>query len=516
MALNLATILENSAARYPTNTAIIFNAHRLDYQTLNASAKRFAYALRELGIKPGDKVALLIPNIPQFTIAYYGILYMGATVVPLNVLCVADEVQYHLDDSDSVLLIAFDGFLDAALQGVARSETCRHLMVIESPGAPKALPEGVIPFQQAMQNAFPDYDMAQTSSEDTAVILYTSGTTGRPKGAELTHCNLFMNAQFVNQQLMGTPDKPNYITAPHVAMATLPLFHSFGQTVIQNGMLFEGAAFTLLPRFTPEECFKILERDKVTIFAGVPTMYFALLHYPDADKYDVRLQYCVSGGAPIPMEVMKAFDEKYNVSIQEGYGLSETSPAACFNTLDFAKKPGSIGKPIPYVRMRIVDDNDEERARGERGEVVIRGYNIMKGYYKRPEATAEALRNGWFHTGDIGIEDEEGYFFIVDRKKDMILRGGFNVYPREVEEVLYAHPAIMEAAVIGVPDEEHGEEVKAVVALKPGHEVAPEELVTYCKEHLAAYKYPRIVEIRDSLPKGPTGKILKRELRSAS
>lgn len=513
MALNLATILQTSAQNHPTNTAIILNDFKLSYAALDDAARRFASALAGMGVTPGEKVALLIPNLPQFTIAYYGILYAGATVVPLNVLCVADEVHYFLDDSDAVVLVAFEGFLPAAVGGIARAESCRKLVVVRMPNTEVPLPDGAYDFQKLLATHSADFDMIQTGSDDTAVILYTSGTTGRPKGAELTHCNLYLNAQFASERLAGTVERPVYCAAPHVAMACLPLFHSFGQSVIQNGMLFHGAAITLLPRFTPEDCLKIMVRDKVTIFAGVPTMYFALLHCPTADQYPVHLQTCISGGAAIPAEVMKAFDAKYNVSIQEGFGLSETSPAACFNLLDFPKKVGSIGKPIPGVRMKVVDDQDKELPRGERGELLIRGHNIMKGYYKRPEATAEALKGGWFHSGDIAIEDEEGYFFIVDRKKDMVIRGGFNVYPREVEEVLYSHPSVMEAAVLGVPHEEYGEEVKAVIALKPGKSATADDIRDYCRTHLAAYKYPRIIEFRDALPKGPTGKILKRELR---
>lgn len=513
MALNLASILRNSAERNPQNTAIILNDVKLNYATLDAYARRFASALVGLGVKRGDTVALLIPNLPQFTIAYYGILYAGATVVPLNVLSVADEVQYHLDDSDAVVLITFEGFLAAAAGGFARAESCKTLVVIRAPGSSTALPDGAHDFQALVGSGSPDFDMVQTNPDDTAVILYTSGTTGRPKGAELTHTNLYLNAQFASERLAGTATAPRFVTAPHVAIACLPLFHSFGQSVIQNGMLFNGAAFTLLPRFTPDDALKIMQRDQVTIFAGVPTMYFALLNAPNADEFKIHLQFCISGGAAIPVEVMKAFDAKYKVNIQEGFGLSETSPAACFNLLDFPKKPGSIGKPIPGCWMKIVDDQDKEVPRGERGEVVIRGHNIMKGYYKRPEATADTMKNDWFHSGDIGIQDEDGYFFIVDRKKDMVIRGGFNVYPREVEEVLYAHPAVIEAAVIGVPDAEYGEEVKAVVALRAGSSTTPDELRDYCRQHMAAYKYPRIIEIMDALPKGPTGKILKRELR---
>lgn len=513
MALNLAMILSESARHYPQNTAIILNDIKLNYATVDAYARRFAAGLQSLGVKRGEKVALLIPNLPQFTVAYYGILYAGATVVPLNVLCVADEVHYFLDDSDAVAVVAFEGFLAAAAGGFARAETCKHLVVVRAPGASNPLPEGAQDFDALVKGHAPVPEMVQTMPDDTAVILYTSGTTGRSKGAELTHANLFLNAQFAAERLCGTLQQPVFLTAPNVAIACLPLFHSFGQSVIQNGCLFHGAAFTLLPRFTPDDALKVMARDKVTVFAGVPTMYFALLNAPDLDKYELHLQTCISGGAAIPVEVMKAFDAKFKVNIQEGFGLSETSPAACFNMKDFPKKAGSIGKPVPGCEIKIVDDQDKEVPRGERGEVVIRGHNIMKGYYKRPEATAEAMKNDWFHSGDIGVQDEDGYFYIVDRKKDMVIRGGFNVYPREVEEVLFAHPAVMEAAVIGVPHDEYGEEVKAVVALRPGKSATADELQEYCKQHLAAYKYPRIITFVDALPKGPTGKILKRELR---
>jgi long-chain acyl-CoA synthetase len=343
--------------------------------------------------------------------------------------------------------------------------------------------------------------------DDTAVILYTSGTTGRPKGAELTHFNLFFNAIYARKFLLPLDEKT-------VALGTLPLFHSFGQTVIQNAVLGSGGTVVLLPRFDPKSALEIMQRHRVNLFAGVPTMYFALLHYPEASKYDLCLSLCVCGGAPMPVEVMKAFDERYRVNILEGYGLSETSPVASFNVLDRPKKTGSIGLPIWGVEFMLLDANNKVVDKpNEPGEICIRGHNVMKGYYNKPQANEEAFAGGWFHSGDVAIRDEEGYYFIVDRKKDMIIRGGFNVYPREIEEVLYGHPAIAEAAVIGVPHESHGEEVKAVVALKTGQKLVEGELIAYCKERLAAYKYPRIVEVRDALPKGPTGKILKRELK---
>jgi long-chain acyl-CoA synthetase len=298
-----------------------------------------------------------------------------------------------------------------------------------------------------------------------------------------------------------------------VALCVLPLFHSFGQTVIQNAQIAAGGTVTLLPRFTPEEAFQTMERDGVTLFAGVPTMYFALLHHQPTRRYDLSsLRICLCGGAPMPVEVMKAFEAKFRVEILEGYGLSETSPIASFNVPGRPRTPGSIGFPVWGVEMAILDDEDRPLPDGERGEIAIRGHNIMKGYLGRPDATKEALRNGWFHSGDIGIRDADGSYRIVDRKKDMIIRGGFNVYPREVEEVLFAHPEIVEAAVIGVPHESHGEEVKAVVVSRDP-KLTPEDVIAWCKQRLAAYKYPRLIEFSESLPKGPTGKILKRELR---
>ena len=338
--------------------------------------------------------------------------------------------------------------------------------------------------------------MALTSAEDTAVILYISGTTGKPKGAELTHFNMYSNAQYCAEQLMGEPGRREIFGPGDVSLSALPLFHSFGQTCNQNSSIMGGAALTYLERFEPEAALEVMERDRVTQFAGVPTMYFALLNFEGAGRYDLtNLRYCCSGGAAMPVEVMKEFDEKYNVNILEGYGLSETSPVATFNVMYRPKKAGSIGVAIAGGEVKVFDGEDNEVAAGEVGEIVIRGYNVMKGYYKRPDATEEAFRNGWFHTGDMGTMDEDGYFFIVDRKNDMIIRGGFNVYPREVEEILYSHPAILEAAVIGVPDQKYGEEIKAFVALKEGHEVSAEELLEFSRERLSASKYPRLYEI---------------------
>jgi long-chain acyl-CoA synthetase len=508
MSLNLASIVRSSARKHPDRVAVVIGERRITYQQLDGAARRFAGALLGLGIEPGKHVALMLPNVPQFVIAYFGAHYAGCPVVPLNVLLTANEVAYHLRDSDAVALVAWEGMLEAATPAFDRVEHCRHLVVAKADLGDTSHAPGTHDMGGLIAATSPVEDLPPTQPDDTAVILYTSGTTGQPKGAELSHFNLFFNALYSRGRLLD-------MTAETVALVTLPLFHSFGQTVLQNAVLGAGGTLVLLPRFTPDDALRLMQHHRVTLFAGVPTMYFALLHHPEAGKYDLgSLRRCVSGGAAMPVEVMKAFDEKYGVNILEGYGLSETSPVASFNQLDRPKKPGSIGVPIDDVELRLVDDDGKHVTEpGKPGEIWIFGPNVMKGYYNKPEATAAAIDRGWFKSGDVATRDEDGFYFIVDRKKDMIIRGGFNVYPREIEEVLYAHPAVAEAAVVGVPHERHGEEIKAVIALKPGHHATAEDIIEHCKQSLAAYKYPRLVELRDALPKGATGKILKRVLR---
>ena len=499
MHLNLGSILSANANEKPEALLLRAGDLELSYGEVDRAARGVAASLSARGIAPGDKVALLVPNVPEFTIAYFGILYAGATVVPINVLAAAPEVTYFLKDSDSRLLIVHPLFEEPGRKGAAPLS----VPVVIADGEKDA------DTVAAMAKAAPADGPHPTSPQDTAVILYTSGTTGKPKGAELTHSNLLMNCAVVAPKLMPPS------TEGHRALATLPLFHSFGQSVIQNGMIATGGSMTMLARFTPEDAFELIERDRLTIFAGVPTMYFGLLHHRGDRTHDVSsLEICMTGGAPMPVEVMNSFEEKFNVEILEGFGLSETSPIASFNVMNKPRKAGSIGYPVWGVEMCIVDDADVALPDDERGEICIRGHNVMKGYLNRPDATKETLRNGWFHSGDIGYRDSDGCYWIVDRKKDMILRGGFNVYPREVEEVLYEHEDVVEAAVIGVPHESHGEEVKAVVSLTADGKATADELQAFCKERLAAYKYPRFVEIIDELPKGPTGKILKRELRT--
>ena len=518
--LNLAMILEHHLRLRPEREAIVCGDVRLTYAQLDALACRVAGALRALGVAPGDKVALSCPNTPHFPIAYFGILKAGATVVPLNVLLKGREIAYHLADSDAKAYLCFEGTPELPMaqwghEGFRGADACEHFVVMtKAMGAPSPI-EGEKTLDMLAKDQPPRFDTVMRSPEDTAVILYTSGTTGQPKGAELTHANMLINAM-VTRELGLQKVGIDYSTS----LCALPLFHSFGQTCVMNAGLYGGSRIVLVPRFEPGPVLETMAREQVNHFSGVPTMFWALLRHAEATGMDLEpvsrhLKSCTSGGAAIPVEILHAFDAKFGVEVLEGYGLSETSPVATFNQHGRPRKPGSIGFPVWGCEVRVVDDAGDEVPRGELGEIVIRGHNIMKGYYKRPEATAEAMRGGWFHSGDVARMDEDGYIFIADRLKDMIIRGGLNVYPREIEEVLATHPAVSMAAVIGVPSEELGEEVKAFVIRKPGALTTEQELISWARDAMAGYKYPRAVEFVDALPMTATGKVLKRELRAA-
>jgi long-chain acyl-CoA synthetase len=507
--LNLASILHESTARFPDSTAIVCGETALTYEQLDDAARRFAAALSALGVNRGEHVAIMLPNVPDFTIAYYGAQYHGAPVVPVNVQLTPDEIVRLLVDSEAVAFVAWEGIVDRARAALARAPRCKVLVVSKNaPGDLQAI-DGAPSVAALLAAHEPIAEMADTMPDDTAVMLFTSGTTGRPKGAELTHANLFFNSDECSSRLLK-------LDHGIVGLAVLPLFHSFGQTLLQNAVLQAGGTVVMMPRFDPGLALGLIQKHRVNFFCGVPTMYFALLHHPKGDRYDLSsLKLCISGGSAMPPDVMKAFDEKFGVNILEGYGLTETSPVASFNVFERPKKPGSIGLPIRGVDFKLTDDAGNTITKSMvPGEICIKGRYVMKGYYKAHEANAEVLKAGWLSTGDVAYRDDDGYYFIVDRKKDMIIRGGYNVYPREIEDVLYAHPAVFEAAVVGVPHPRQGEEVKALLILKPEQTVTPDEVVAYCKERLAAYKYPRIVEFRDAFPKSSTGKILKRELRN--
>jgi long-chain acyl-CoA synthetase len=494
--MNLASVLTDSAARHPGQVALKLDDGELSYAQLDGATAHVAGLLRQKGLAPGDRVGIMLPNVPHFAVCYYGVLRAGGVVVPMNVLLKRREVAFYLRDSGAKLLFAWHGFADDAQAGV--NDAGAECVIVEPSE-----------FGQVVGTAAPITDVAGTAEEDTAVILYTSGTTGTPKGAELTHSNLLRNAK-IAQGLFG-------LGSEAVTLGALPLFHSFGQTCSLNATIAGAGTLTLIPRFDPRKALEIIQRDGVNIFMGVPTMYGALLHEPDRESFDVSgLELCVSGGSALPVELLGGFEDAFGCKILEGYGLSETSPVASFNHPDRERKPGSIGTPVDGVEMKVVDDEGNPVPQGEVGEIVVRGHNVMKGYWGRPDATAETIRDGWLHTGDMATIDEAGYFFIVDRKKDLIIRGGYNVYPREIEEVIYEHPSVREAAVIGVPHDEFGEEVGAAVVLKDGATATPGELRDFVKGQVAAYKYPRRVWFVDELPKGPTGKILKREIEPPS
>jgi long-chain acyl-CoA synthetase len=491
---NLALGLAEAKEMYPDREAVRLDGLVLTYEELDERSARVAGLLAARGVAPGDRVGLMLPNVPQFPVLYYGVLRAGAVVVPMNPLLKAREVEYYLSDSGAKLIFAWHATADEAAKGA------------EAVGA-DVVPIAPAAFDRLLGDHPPQTAVAGRADDATAVILYTSGTTGKPKGAELTHANLVRNAAVTATTLLRLePDD--------VVMGCLPLFHSFGQTCGLNAAVSSGACLTLLPRFDPSKALEVIQRDRVTLFEGVPTMYVALLNHPQRGDYDVgSLRLCVSGGAALPVEVLRGFEDAFGCIILEGYGLSETSPVASFNHPDRDRKPGSIGTPIQDVEMRLVGPLGEDVPTGEVGEIAIRGHNLMKGYWQREDATREAVPDGWLRTGDLARQDEDGYYFIVDRKKDLIIRGGYNVYPREIEEVLYEHPAVAEAAVVGIPHPTHGEEVGAAVVLKPGAEATPAELRAFCSERVAAYKYPRHVWLEAVLPKTATGKVLRREVQ---
>ncbi|WP_214412425.1 long-chain-fatty-acid--CoA ligase [Sphaerisporangium fuscum] len=516
--LNLSVVLEDSAREHPDRTAVVLGDMRMSYSLIDTLANQVANLLASRGIGRGDKVALACPNLPYFPFVYFGILKAGAAVVPLNVLLQPREIAYHLRDSQAKALFCFEGtpelplgerghagFREAVPDGDPHAGD--FFLLPATPLATESPIAGVLTLWAALDGMAGTFETAATAPDDTAVILYTSGTTGQPKGAELSHMNMLMNAVVSDEMFPRAGDD--------VFLATLPLFHSFGQTVIMNNGFRRRATLVLVPRFEPAAALRLMREERVTLFAGVPTMYWSMLTSVHADGAEVpsTLATAVSGGASLPLEVLKDFEKTFGVPISEGYGLSETSPVASFNQPGRPAKAGSIGTPVWGVEMKLVDAAWNTVEGEGPGEIAIKGHNIMKGYLGRPEATTEVMKDGWFRTGDIATRDADGYYFIVDRAKDMIIRGGFNVYPREVEEVLMTHEAVSLAAVVGVPHESHGEEIKAYVILKPGAALTEQELVDWCKGTMAAYKYPRLVEFRESFPMTASGKILKRELR---
>lgn len=510
---NLSLILEDSSRRYGQRTAVSFNNRQISYAALNSMANKVANGLLALGIKPGDKVALSCPNVYYFPAIYYGVIKTGAIIVPISIALKSDEIRYHLNDCEAKAYFCYAVTTDFpcsqyGLNAFNESDNCNHLILIDAPE--QTLPEAVINFDDFIVAQSTDFETYQTSANDTALLIYTSATTGKAKGAELTHSNLFCNA-LLAAQLFDTSHRDKQLI-------TLPLFHIFAMTVLMNAGIYRGAENILVPTFKPEAIMQLIDQQGITVFAGVPTMYWALLNCEKTSVSDEsikkNLRLCISGGAPLPVKILEDFEKRFNIGIAEGYGMSEGSPIVTFNDVRVGTKPGSIGTPVWGVEVKVIDENGITLPNGERGELIYRGHNVMKGYYKNPEQTNEVLKNGWMHSGDVAYRDEDGFFYIVDRTKDIIIRGGLNIYPREVEEVIIKHPSVSLAAVISVPDEKMGEEVKAFILLKEGMQLEEEEIISWTKSRIASYKSPRKIEFVKSLPMSATGKILKKELKN--
>lgn len=511
--MNLVSRVQEIAAVHPTKTAYHFMGKDTTYAEFDQTVARFASTLQQLGVDKGDHVAFLLGNTPHFLISLYATMRIGATAIPINPIYSPDEISYILHNSDAKIVIALDALLPLVEQAAPKFSLIEKYIICETTpdigDKLAALPEEVkglvLPFTQAVaQGGVPT--TVSITNDETAIILYTSGTTGHPKGAMLTHENLYSNARDVADYLGFMEDDR--------VVATLPVFHVFALTVVVNAPLLKGATILLVPRFSPGDVFNIVKEQQATVFAGVPTMYNFLYQYPEGQPADFdTIRLAISGGSSLPVALLHNFEKKFDVRISEGYGLSEASPVTCFNPLDRERVPGSIGTSIVNVENKVVNELGEEVPDGEVGELIVRGPNVMKGYYKMPEETAEVIRNGWLYTGDLARRDENGYFYIVDRKKDMVIVGGYNVYPREVEEVLFGHPDIVEAAVVGVPDPDFGEAVHAYVVLKEGVQLDADALIDYCAERLVKYKLPKVIEFLDELPKNTTGKILRRSLK---
>ncbi|MFS0575556.1 fatty acid--CoA ligase family protein [Sporosarcina sp. 179-K 3D1 HS] len=512
--MNLVSQVHETAMTQPGKTAYHFMGKDTSYAEFDQSVSMFASSLQDLGVGKGDHVAFLLGNTPHFLISLYATMRIGATAIPVNPIYTPDEISYILHNSDAKAVIALDLLLPLVEKAAGTFPAIGHYVICETEpntpnkltALPEAVKEKVHSFSGLIATGRPDVDPVTVDEDETAVILYTSGTTGRPKGAMLTHKNLYSNARDVGDYL-GFSENDRII-------ATLPVFHVFALTVVVNAPLLMGATVLLVPRFSPVDVFAIAKQQQATVFAGVPTMYNFLYQYPQGDPADFKsIRLSISGGSSLPVALLHNFEEKFDVRVSEGYGLSEASPVTCFNPLDRERVPGSIGTSIINVENKVVDELGDEVPVNVVGELIVHGPNVMKGYYKMPEDTEATIRDGWLYTGDLARRDENGYFYIVDRKKDLVIVGGYNVYPREVEEVLFAHPDIVEAAVIGLPDPDFGEAVHAFVVLKEGSNVDAHQLVAYCADRLAKYKVPKRFEFLDELPKNTTGKILRRSLK---
>lgn len=506
--MNLSEQLSLTAQSHPEKDAYIFQGDRVSYREFDASVTKFASKLSELGYGKGDHIALVSGNSPLFMIGLYGALRAGTTVIPINPTYTADEMGYILKNGDVKAVMTMDVLMEKFEHMDATLDVYHYFVADTGTGVDleqSSLSAKMKSFTKSVVDGSLQFEGPGLGDEEVGVVLYTSGTTGKPKGAMLTHKNLYSNAIDVAEYLQ--------ISSDDRVIATLPMFHVFCLTVCLNAPVMNAGTVLIVPKFSPQEVFATAEENKATVFAGVPTMYNYLLQTGKDQAQTFRhMRLCISGGSSLPVALLESFEKQFDVRVSEGYGLSEASPVTAFNPLDRPRKAGSIGQNIKNVENKVVDELGEEVPVGEVGELVVRGPNVMKGYYKLPEETAVTIRDGWLYTGDMAKVDEEGYFYIVDRKKDMILVGGYNVYPREVEEVLYKHENVTEVAVVGAPDPELGETVTSfIVTDNPA--LKESDLIDYCRNHLAKYKLPSRIEFMSELPKNTTGKILRKNLR---
>jgi long-chain acyl-CoA synthetase len=506
----LGYILQETAARYPAQPALSFYQKKITYSQLYSLVLKFTSALQLSRVQKGDRVAIMLPNCPQYVISYYGILTAGGIVTQVNPMSVERELEYILNDSGAETIIVLDALYPRVKSVQSVTKLKKIIVVSLQPSEQEFSPDSSFEcFLSEGNDNILNVDFEP--EHDVAILQYTGGTTGRSKGAMLTHRNILANViqsyEFFKNELKFAKEK---------VLTVIPLFHVFGMTSCMNLSIYIAAETILLPRFDLEEVLNTIKDEQPTTFPGVPTMYVAITNHPRAEEYGIHsIETCNSGSAPMPVELLRSFEKKTGSKILEGYGLSEASPTTHCNPPFAERKPGSVGIGMPSTEYKIVDvaTGTIEMPAGELGEVIIKGPQVMKGYWNRPEETAQTLRNGWLYTGDIAMVDKDGYLYIVDRKKDMIIASGYNIYPRDIEEILYEHPSVQEAVVIGVPDPYRGEDVKAVVVLKSGCSATEEEIIQYCRANLAAYKVPRHVEFRDQLPKTSVGKILRRALR---
>jgi len=496
---SLIQLLSSTCSRYGERFAFKSDDKLITYQQFYDQLQQFARAIKTKGIQQSDRIAIMLPNIPEFAIAYYGTLMLGGVVVPLNTELKGQEINYILEDSECKMIILFEEFEKEIINLIEKNDFQITPVLFGESEFPD-----FVSWEELIKQSSNDFPAFNPKPDDDAVILYTSGTTGHPKGVVLSHQNLSSNAfACVDAGSVGTND---------IFLSVLPLYHSFGQTVVMNTCIASGALNVMLPKFDPNLAIKTILEDKITILAAVPTMFKMIIDSFKEVTEIPSVRLCLSGGAKLDLNIFHEFQKKFGLHIYEGYGLTEAAPVVSFNPMDYRSKAGSVGLPLPGIEVKIVDENDQELTPGNEGEILVKGLNVMKGYLNRPEATKEILKNDFLYTGDIGKIDDDDYIFILDRKGDLIIKGGFNVYPKEIEQVLSYHPKVNEVAVIGVPDPVQGEEVKPYISLKPGKRVSKKDIFEYCKEHLANYKCPKYLTFLRSLPKSSSGKILKRKL----